>query len=90
VDEVLNRVPTVSRGQITAVTKKPREFFRVTNASQGCPTFLLDGRLLGIAVTRSVKSKSSHVVIIPASDVSEIADQARAANSAPEKKPDSR
>ncbi len=84
-DEVLNRVPTVSRGQITAVTKKPREFFRITNASQGCPTFLPDGRLLGIAVTRSVRSKSSQTVIIPASDVLEIADQARAATPAPDK-----
>lgn len=86
-DDVLNRVGSVSRGQVTSITKKPREFMRVTGSSLGCPTFSMDGRLVGIAVTRFVRGKSSHVVVIPAADVLEIAEQARDAKPAAEEKP---
>lgn len=85
-DEVLNRVASVSRGQITSVTKKPREFLRATGATLGCPTFTPDGKLVGLAVTRTVRGKSSQTVIIPAGDVLEIAEQARAAKPAAEEK----
>jgi hypothetical protein len=84
-DEVLNRVPAASRGQISAVTRKPREFVRAGGITQGCPTFLMDGRLLGIAVTRSVRNKSTHTVVIPAADVLEIAEQAKRTPSPPPK-----
>jgi hypothetical protein len=84
-DEVLNRAPVVTRGQITAMTKRPRQFLRVSGAVQGCPTFLMDGRLLGIAVTRTVKNKSSQTVVIPAADVLDIAEQAKTAQPAAEK-----
>ena len=48
----------------------------------GCPTFLVDGKLLGITVTRSVRNKNPADVIIPAADVLEIADQAKSAKPA--------
>jgi S1-C subfamily serine protease len=86
-DEVLNRVASVARGQITSVTKKPREFLRATGANLGCPTFAPDGKLVGIAVNRTVRGKSSQTVIIPSADVLEIAEQARAAKPAVEEKP---
>jgi S1-C subfamily serine protease len=86
-DEVLNRVGSVSRGQVTSVTKKPREFMRVTGANLGCPTFSMDGKLIGIAVSRFVRGKTSHVVVIPAADVLEIAQQARDAKPIAEEKP---
>lgn len=86
-DEVMNRVASVSRGQITSVTKKPREFLRATGANLGCPTFTPDGKIVGLAVTRTVRGKSSQTVIIPAADVLEIAEQARAAKPAAEEKP---
>ena len=78
-DEVMNRVPTVMRSQVLAATKKPREFLRAGGATPGCPTFLTNGKLLGVAVTRTIKNKSTHTVVIPAADVLEIADQAKAA-----------
>jgi S1-C subfamily serine protease len=86
-DDVLNRVGSVSRGQVTSITRKPREFMRVTGSSLGCPTFSMDGKLVGIAVTRFVRGKSSHVVVIPAADVLEIAQQAREAKPVAEEKP---
>jgi len=88
-DEVLNRVPSVTRGHITSVTRKPREFLRASGAALGCPTFLADGKLVGIAVNRTIRGKGSHTVLIPSGDVLEIAEQARNARSTPaaERKP---
>jgi S1-C subfamily serine protease len=86
-DEVLNRVGSVSRGQVTSITRKPREFMRVTGSSLGCPTFSMDGKLVGISVSRFVRGKSSHNVVIPAADVLEIAQQAREAKPIAEEKP---
>lgn len=86
-DEVLNRVASVARGQITSVTKKPREFLRATGANLGCPTFTPDGKLVGLAVNRTLRGKSSQTVIIPSADVLEIAEQARAAKPVVEDKP---
>ena len=87
-DEVLSRVGSVARGQVTSVTRKPREFLRATGSTLGCPTFALDGKLVGISVSRFVRGKSSHIVLIPAADVLEIAEQARNAKAAaPEEKP---
>ena len=81
-EEVLNRAPVVTRGRVSMVTKKPREFLRVSGGLPGCPTFLVDGKLLGITVTRSVRNKNPADVIIPAADVLEIADQAKSAKPA--------
>ena len=86
-DEVLNRTASVARGQILSVTKKPREFLRATGASLGCPSFTPDGKLIGIAVNRTLRGKSSQTVVIPAADVLEIAEQARAAKPVVEEKP---
>jgi len=86
-DETLYRAPTLIRAQVTTLTRKPREFVRVLGATQGCPAFLMDGRILGIAVSRSLRNKSTQTVIVPAGDVMEIADQARSAAPAPEKTP---
>lgn len=78
-DEILNRQPQVSRGQIITVTKKPRQFLRVNNATQGGPSFTMDGKLLGIGVNRSTKDKAAVTVVLPAADVLEIAEQAKTA-----------
>lgn len=82
-DEVLNRAPSVTRGHVTSVTRKPREFLRASGITLGCPTFSADGKLVGIAVSRSVKGKGTHTVLIPAGDVLEIAEQAKNAKPAP-------
>jgi len=76
-DEVLNRQPGVQRGQIIAVTQKPRTFYRATGMDHGCPTFSIEGKLLGITVNRHVKDKPPVPVILPAADVLEIAEQAK-------------
>lgn len=86
-DEVLSRVASMSRGQVNSITRKPREFIRASGSSLGCPSFNLEGRLVGITISRFVRGKSPHNVILPAADVQEIAQQALNAKPAPEGKP---
>jgi len=78
-DEVLNRVAAVNTGEINMITKKPRVFLRAGGGVGGCPTFLADGKLLGITTARLVKNRNPVGVILPASDVLEIAEQAKTA-----------
>jgi len=85
-DEVLNRVAAVNTGEINMITKKPRVFLRAGGGMGGCPTFLADGKLLGITTARLVKNRNPVGVILPASDVLEIAEQAKNAK-AEEAKP---
>lgn len=80
-DEVLNRQASAYRGSVIALTHKPREFLRISGASAGCPTFSLEGQIVGIAANRSLKGKNPVTVLVPAADVLEIADQAKAARS---------
>lgn len=75
-EEILNRVPAVTRGQVTSITEKPRIFVRATSAQLGCPTFTLDGKLIGLGVSRYMRGKSSVLIVLPAADVQEIALQA--------------
>jgi len=82
--EVLSRVPSVAIGQVTSIVKRPRTFFRVTGDVLGCPTFTVDGKLVGISVRRTMKDKGAASVLLPAEDVLEIAEQARVANGAGE------
>lgn len=75
-EEILNRVPAVTRGQVTSITEKPRIFVRATSAQMGCPTFNLEGKLVGIGVSRFMRGKSTVLIVLPAADVQEIAQQA--------------
>ena len=77
-DEILSRQPAVYNGQVNVMVKKPREFIRISSASLGAPTFNLDGKVVGIGVVRRMAEKNSVAVLIPAADVEEIAEQARA------------
>lgn len=86
-DEVMNRQPAVQRGQIVALTRKPRTFLRAGGMTPGCPTFTLDGRIIGLSVNRSLKDKRPGMVLLPAADVLEIAEQAKTAKPVPTVEP---
>ena len=49
---------------------------RATGAQLGCPTFNLEGKVVGLGVSRFMKGKSSVLIVLPAGDVQEIAQQA--------------
>ena len=87
-DEVLNRQPSVVRGQVTVLVSKPREFIRATSAAPGTPTFNTDGKFLGIGTVRFVQSRQPTAVLLPAADVVEFAELAKTASAKPETKDD--
>ncbi|HEX2747621.1 MAG TPA: serine protease [Verrucomicrobiales bacterium] len=85
-DQNLNREASVSTSEISGITTKPRTFYRlVNNDSSGCPVFLASGKLLGISVVRQPSGTleggtiSLAPVVLPAADVSKIAEQAKTA-----------
>ena len=85
-DDVLNRQPSIVRGQVTVLVKKPREFVRATSAAPGTPTFNTESKLLGIGTVRFMQGKQPTVVLIPSPDVLELVEQAKAAKAKPVEK----
>jgi len=83
-DEVLNRQPSVVRGQVTVLVSKPREFIRATSGAPGTPTFNTDGKLLGIGTVRFMQNRQATAVLLPAADVQEFTDLAKTATVKPE------
>lgn len=88
-DESLNRVPSMSSQEISAITTTPRTFYQVAVGSPGTPVFLADGKLLGISVIRNPKGgsvgegrKAFATIVLPASDIAKIAEQAKSAKPA--------
>lgn len=89
-DEVLNRQPSVVRGQVTVLVSKPREFIRATSGAPGTPTFNTDGKFLGIGTVRFVQSRQPTAVLLPAADVVEFTELAKAAAAKPDAKSDAK
>jgi len=75
-DELFNRVANVTPGYVNMITKKPRVFLRAAGATGGCPTFNLDGKLIGITAGRLVKGRQPAAALLPAADVLDIVQQA--------------
>lgn len=88
----MNLAPSVTLPRITAKVTKPRTFYLV-DATPGTPAFAADGKVLGICVKRRAVPKGAAdfmsmgramsgedfvPVILPAEDVHEMAEQARA------------
>lgn len=91
-EESLNRVPSMATAEISAITTTPRTFYQVPSNSVGNPVYLADGRLLGISVIRNPKGGNVNEgrsqlssIVLPASDVAKIAEQAKLAKSAVKK-----
>jgi hypothetical protein len=77
--------PTVTVGQVTSVIAKPRTMYDLSAAPRpGSPVFLPDGRLLGVTVTFGggeglTSLAAREVLVLPASEITKLADQARKA-----------
>ena len=85
--KVVRRAYTASLERVEGIVTKPRTFYipgqgDAGNATPGCPAFALDGRIVGIAVMRTMAQggtsmrDSMLVIVLPASDVLEAAAQA--------------
>ncbi len=78
--------PTVTLGQVTSLITKPRTMYDLSTAPRpGSPVFLPDGRLLGVTVTfggggESLMSLAAReALVLPTSEITKLADQARKA-----------
>src|SRR5262245_27837605 len=95
------RACAASAERISAVIKRPRRFYipetSPTQTTPGCPAFSLDGKIIGLFVTRAISSKGGSArnmrnnmtpIILPAEDILKAAKQAPESKPAePEKKP---
>jgi hypothetical protein len=78
VSKALQRVPVVRPTLIVGIVEKPRRLYLMTDQQLGCPVFDLQGRVLGISVHHLSSGRSNGIVVLPAADVAEIAQQAAA------------
>jgi trypsin-like peptidase len=74
--KVLQRVPLVRPTLVVGIVEKPRRMFLMTDQQIGCPIFDQQGRVLGISVHHLTSSRSNGLIVLPAADVAEIAQQA--------------
>jgi hypothetical protein len=73
----MNREVMAVHAGIMVKVAKPRLIYRPSFAPKGGPAFLLDGRLLGIAVQHVYRDKLvNDIVIVPAADVADFVQQA--------------
>jgi S1-C subfamily serine protease len=102
--KVASRVPSVSLSRIQAIVKKPRTFYvpggEAMEGGLGSPAFGLDGKLAGVLVLRTMKSRGIGLgnmfsglsgmgmlpVVLPADDIAEVAKQAPEAKKVEEPK----
>ena len=95
--KVLQRVPLVRESEVLGIVEKPRRIFLMTDQALGSPMFDLKGRILGITLQHFANGRRTGFVVLPASDIADMAKQAAAAKppeaaapaAAPEAKPDS-
>ncbi|MFN9367240.1 MAG: serine protease [Planctomycetia bacterium] len=83
-DDVFNNEPALTMGQVSAVIERPRACFLATNMVRSCPTYSLDGTLLGIAAVRITKAQGQALVIVPAAEVGKLVAQVPAAGDKPD------
>ncbi len=76
--KLAQRVPAVRVINISGMIEKPRRFILATDYSPGCPVFDAKGKVLGITVRHVAGGQSAGLIILPAADVADIANQAAA------------
>jgi S1-C subfamily serine protease len=75
--ETFNRVPCIARGHITMITRRPSVFLRADGAAGGCPTFNMEGKLVGIAFAPRNSGRFAEPAIIPAAYVLGVVEQSK-------------
>lgn len=85
-DETFDRTNCLVTSEIIGKAVKPRLVYRTQDQTVGCPVFLVSGKLLGISVIPKLKMATDvsgqlqiNPVVLPASDIAKVAEQAKAA-----------
>jgi hypothetical protein len=82
--KVARRAHSISIERIDAIVTKPRTFYvpgkSPTNTGLGSPAFTLEGKFIGVFFIRAIKATGAQdnvtVILLPAVDIQEAADQA--------------
>jgi S1-C subfamily serine protease len=75
--EIFNRVSAVTPGYVGMITKKPRVFIRASGMTGGCPTYNMDGKVIGITSGRTRAGQVVEVALLPAADVMGVVEQSK-------------
>jgi hypothetical protein len=74
----LQRTPMIRASRIMGVVEKPRRFYLATEQILGTPLFSPAGKILGISVQHFGNGRRTGLVVVPAGDIAEMAQQAAA------------
>lgn len=73
----LYRQSSLLPGRVNAVIRKPRDYYVIDRSIPGSPVFDDAGKWLGVCVYKMASGRPTTLVTLPASDVLEIAEQAK-------------
>ncbi|HTT57145.1 MAG TPA: trypsin-like peptidase domain-containing protein [Opitutaceae bacterium] len=73
--EVLHRTPMVLPCTVFGIVERPRRMLLMNTEAVGCPIFDTQGRALGICLRLVVNNEFSSYVVVPSSDLVDIASQ---------------
>ncbi|HTX67184.1 MAG TPA: serine protease [Opitutaceae bacterium] len=73
--EVLHRTPMVLPCTVFGIVERPRRMLLMNTEAVGCPIFDVQGRALGVCLRLVVNNEFSSYVVIPSSDLVDIASQ---------------
>lgn len=74
----LQRVPLVRVSEVMGIVEKPRRLYLLTNQGLGAPMLDAAGRVLGISLQHFANGRPTGIVVLPASDIADMAKQATA------------
>lgn len=79
----LQRVPVVRVAEMIGIVEKPRRFYLISEPQMATPVFNARGGLLGIALNHFANGRQVGLVVLPSSDIADMAKQAAAAQARP-------
>ena len=76
--KALQRVPLIRASEVMGIVEKPRRLYLLTNQGLGAPMLDASGRVLGISLQHFANGRPTGIVVLPASDIADMAKQATA------------
>lgn len=72
------RTPLIRVSAVQGIIRKPRHYYLMTDNAPGCPTFDPTGRIIGLSVRHMTNGSPGNLILLPATDIAEMAKQAAA------------
>jgi len=75
--KTMQRTPVIQTVTVIGLVERPRRIILTNDLTLGCPVFDKEGRPLGISLVYLANNAAVQLVVVPAADVLEIANQAK-------------